>query len=434
LSVKQGFLGLLRKALEGDELKTQPRIAAVKPCVPASSLLQSAVTEKGENLLHLSAKSAFIPATKLVVEALGTVQSRPFFNSKDRDGFCPLHLACKRRGDLDSVLLYVYGGALLDTVDARGQTVLHLCFPPRLEVQEYVPVVDKFASDHSLLLTLPLKISKAWGVHGKGRVIGTDTFVLRGLINQFIARGASIIAKDEQGRTPAHCAAANGWGINMDALFSRSGSEAEDAIRECLRTLDYSGTDVLTTTRVKNDKEGEAIVVSEMRKRCIDTIPHSQPGGVENVQQAFKKSPVQSLHTQSPISMTTGSPSAALAPSSPPIHQPIPRPSPSVQQLSSPASPASTTHSNATVSPTSSRVVSPTPSSPRILHPSQYTPPAPSHPSGATPPLNQPSPHPVQPTMHPYLQGPQLPQAQYRPPSSDESKKREGKFLKNIFK
>jgi hypothetical protein len=41
-SVERGHLGLLRKLLEGDDLHSQPRVYAPKPCRPAASLVGSA--------------------------------------------------------------------------------------------------------------------------------------------------------------------------------------------------------------------------------------------------------------------------------------------------------------------------------------------------------------------------------------------------------
>jgi hypothetical protein len=412
-SVKRGYLGLLRKALEGDELQAQPRTSVPRPCVQASSLLESAITRKRENLLHLSAKSAFIPATKMMLEALGTVQSKKYFAEKDNDGFCPMHIACRRRGDLDTVLLCLYGGADLNTVGPGGQTALHFCFPRKEDIQDFFEAFQDFTREHGLLLTLPLKRPRAWGLHGKGQEIGHNTFLLRRMINQIACRSASINTRDQCGATPAHLAAANGWGINVDALFSRSSAEAEDMVRDCLLAKDKQGNTVLSLMRAMADDEGEKIILAEMRQRCIDTAASGQSQNILSpsiygtdwqkkyvagmhmgplpdfvaVSQPYVEAPLpKPTQIRSPLQRTPNSystsqssliyqrpvmnqsPSQAAHPPTPQSFYPVSKPSSAATTL------VSTSQSSLTGSPTTLRQGSPAAGSPVYSQPYQYSP------------------------------------------------------------
>lgn len=407
LSVRQGYLGLLRKALEGDELETRPRTDPIKPVAEAITLLNSAITANGENLLHLSGRAAFIPVTKMVVEALGRVQSKPFLAAKDSGGYCPLHLACRGRGDFESFLLFLYGGADINELDARGQTALYMCFPPKAETHDYVPTLDRLATEHGLLLTLPLKSFQAWGNYNNGRTVDTPTFVLRRLINCFVANKCSVDVKDLQGRTSAHYAAVNGWGINIDALFKGSGAETEEKIRLMLLASDDLGDDILSTARKHNDETCEAIIVSEMRKRCLD-IPLKATSETQLLDEC-NKPPVNTIQH-----IIQSNPSEHVQPAMPNTKD-APGPKGPGPMITLPPT-VSSSRSHSLLTPTS-------PQSPAL---SQTSPPNSSHGSMSSP-VGRPSPLPSPP------QPPYSPPVTYRVAPNEENRKG-GKFLKKIFK
>jgi hypothetical protein len=269
MSVDRGYLGLLRKLLEGDDLASPPRTNKSKPCPSASSLVASFSDHNGDNLLHRAAKRAYLPVTKVLVECLGTVQSKPGFSKLDMDGLSPLHLACKRRGDLDTVLLYIYAGADLDLTSSEGRTALHYCFPSKGDIHDYLDSLLDLFQDHRLLTTLPVEPSKIYGTFGAGREVNNVTFTLRKIIRQLCCRGASTIIQDQWGASPGHLAAANGWGTNVDMFFIRSGDEAENMIQECLCVRDKENNSVLAAMRMAKDIYGEKIFSGEMKKRCI---------------------------------------------------------------------------------------------------------------------------------------------------------------------
>ncbi len=333
-SVDRGYLGLLRKLLEGDELSTAPRVYAPKPCNSAASIAGSIDTYTGGNLLHRAAAKAYIPGLKMMVECLGKIKAPPLFSALDNDGLSPLHICVQRRGDIDTLLLCIYAGADLDHDSLTGQTALHYCFPRKEEIHDYFPAVEDLSKEHGLLITLPIKPPRAWGIHGGGREIGRPTSALRNFVHQLSCHGASVALQDLSGATPAHLAAVTGWGVNVDMLFIRGGETAEGMARELLQVRDRHNNSVLSVMRAMDDEEGERIISAEMRKRCIDTTAINNPQTTPSYPIASPKrrraetslrvsetqrKPLASASLPSPLSHT--SPSAIPTP---PTNQPPP--------------------------------------------------------------------------------------------------------------
>ena len=279
------------------------RITAAAPVSSAAPLASVISPTNGENLLHLCARKAFIPVTKLLIECLGITPSKQLLAKQANNGLLPLHMACQRRGHLDSILLFIYAGVDLNLTDACGRTALHHCFLPSQSIHDYVAAIEDFAEQHGLLLTLPLKRPEVWSPNGTGQEVNHQAFAIRRMAQQFSGRpSAKFDTQDNDGASPAHLAAANGWSSILNVLFVRDGEAAENMARNCLILKDKNGNSVLSVVRTIEDKAGETIITAEMRKRCLDVFPAA------NLQSAISYRPLGSAaqlpSTQSAVAQT----------------------------------------------------------------------------------------------------------------------------------
>jgi hypothetical protein len=368
LAVERGYIGLLRKLLEADDLRSPPRTDKPRPSAAAGHLIYSITDKGGNNLLHLSARRGFLPVHKMIVESLGTVRSKSALSSLNYDGLAPLHIACLRRGDIDIMLLCLYAGGDLNQLSSTGRTALHYCFPEKEKINEYLPGLEDFVQKHKLLITMPVRPASVHGLYNEDKKIENRTFMLRGIIRQLYCRGGKLTIQDHSGATPAHLAARNGWGINTDLLFIKSGAEAEKELEQCLRLRDNDNNSILATMRISGDIDGEKIISTEMRKRCMDTSPDKHP------QTEYFAGPSQSMAASH---SNSSKPSPNIA-----IHR-VPTPNNSkttASQQSSPISPFQTYMSspqqcrNTSVSSVPSRKpVSPSPSPMQLQAPDHGT-------------------------------------------------------------
>jgi hypothetical protein len=351
LSVERGYLGLLRKLLEGDDLKSPPRTHPPQPCAPATRLLATVIDGLGNNLLHISSRRAFIPVQKLLVECLGTVESRPSLSKHNSSGLTPLQVACLRRPDIDIVLLLLYAGADVNQRSATGRTALHYCFPSKSEVHNYLPGLEDFVQAYSLLVTIPMEHPRLQSAYTDTSQTNNPTLTIRAIIRQLYIRGANLSIKDRWGAAPAHLAAANGWGSNIDIFFLGSGEDVESMTRECLTVRDLNNNTVLALMRISGDSEGEAIIAEEMKKRNMDTSIIANPQNNTPIAETPGPPPFQIMpnYIQAALSKEVG----ASPPSSPPSGQKPFQPQPNGPTISEPVrSPIAVSDSTSPTFPT----------------------------------------------------------------------------------
>ncbi|KAH7234652.1 uncharacterized protein BKA55DRAFT_543837 [Fusarium redolens] len=388
--VQNGFLGVLRRLLNGERIDTQSGPITNQPTATAHKLLAASITDAGDNLLHLATRSGFIDVVKLLLEFAGKGRGALCLGQLNQAGHTPFHVACIRRVHVDVLKLCVVGGAKCDQVSGVGRSALHYCFPDKESFRPYYPDLVKLFEDFQLLVTLPLDCWKGWTKDKATVTIDPHVYDLRQLIQYIYCRGADICIQDHFGATPGHLAVRRGWHVNTDIFFAGARTEDERVVHSFLRLRDHDRASMLDLSRAMGDKAAEDMISSEMRKRCIE-VPLSPP---------------VSLQLPQPSSSNSHSPDLPMT--TPPLNQPLAQPA---KQMLSPAT-ATGYKSSATYSPTPS--ASSRPFTPVFLQPSN-APTASTHSrpasTAATPDSAHQSPHtPQSPVVNPGPQSRPVPQ------------------------
>lgn len=387
--VQNGFLGVLRRLLNGERIDTQSRPITNQPTATAQKLLAASITDAGDNLLHLATRSGFIDVVKLLLEFAGKGRGALCLGQLNQAGHTPFHVACIRRVHVDVLKLCVVGGAKCDQVSGVGRSVLHYCFPDKESFRPYYPDLVKLFEDFQLLVTLPLDCWKVWTKDKATVTIDPHVYDLRQLIKYIYCRGADICIQDNFGATPGHLAVRRGWHVNTNIFFAGARTEDERVIHSFLRLRDHDRASMLDLSRAMGDKAAEDMISTEMSKRCIE-VPLSPPAPL-----------------QLPQPSSSNSHSPGLPMTTPSLNQPLAQPA---KQMLSPAT-ATGYKSSATYSSTPS--ASSRPFTPVFLQPSN-APTASTHSrpasTAATPDPAHQSPHtPQSPVVNPGFQSRPVP-------------------------
>jgi hypothetical protein len=132
-------------------------------------------------------------------------------------------------------------------------------------------------SDHALPTIAPLDMPQTYGIDGRGNAIDPRAYDFRVIVKELLCCNADMSIPDQDGMTPLHMAAKEGWGDNLDLFFLHDQDRASRLQRTCLGICDDAGLTVLDHARMTGIGDvvngGEDIIVSEMRKRAMEIPP-----------------------------------------------------------------------------------------------------------------------------------------------------------------
>jgi hypothetical protein len=262
ISVKNGWFALISKWIR-------------RECLTGSSGISvgNNFSSKEEEAIHEVTQLGFPYIFKVIVEGLGLERCRRLVDRTNSIGQTPLHLACKHRAPKEVFRLLYILGAHVNSQCHLGQTPLHYCLPNSKVVPPVFEEVLKMMSDHSLPAIAPLDAPKIWDRNDQARFVDTRAYDFRVLIHQLLARNADMSIPDQEGMTPVHRAAKEGWGDIIDIFFRHEHGDAEQLQRTCLKIRDYAGHTALDYSRMYGNLTGEDVLVSEMRKRAMEIPP-----------------------------------------------------------------------------------------------------------------------------------------------------------------
>ena len=88
-----------------------------------------------------------------------------------------------------------------------------------------------------------------------------------------LAYNADMTIPDQEGMTPIHRAAKEGWADTIDVFFRHEHGDSERLQRASLRIRYHAGHTALDYTRISGNIAGEEVLASEMRKRAMEVPP-----------------------------------------------------------------------------------------------------------------------------------------------------------------
>ncbi|KAJ8110730.1 hypothetical protein OPT61_g6498 [Boeremia exigua] len=266
--VQNGWLSLIRKIIRSQELVSMKFM------------------EKGTDFDHhveqafkSAAKAGQTYMMKSMAEGVGLGHWKRVVNLGDEQGLTAVHLACRNRAPKEVFhLLDLFGG----DVNARchaGRTPLAYCFPD----QASLPSLHEDLLDLIFNYQLPTTVShmKPEVRHGNGSIATVDSraYDFRIIISHLLSRHADIVTLDNEGMTPLHRAAREGWGNNLDVLFMHYHEESDSQQRESLTIRDYNNRTVLDYARMageRGDIQGKQdTVIAKMKILQIPIPPES---------------------------------------------------------------------------------------------------------------------------------------------------------------
>jgi ankyrin repeat protein len=264
MSVKNGWFGLVRKYVCREGLIDDSKIS-----------LGSDFASKEEGAFLQGAKSGFPYILKALVQGLGMERCRKLINRTNTQGQTPLHLACEYRAPKEVFRLLYSFGAYVNSQCHFGRTPLHYCLPNQKAVPPVFDDVLKMVSENSLPTIALLDAPKIYDRYGQGKPVDPRIEDFGALIDQLLCRNADMSIPDQEGLTPVHRAAKEGWGDNLDVFFIDEHGDAEQLQRTCLESRDYAGHTALDHARMTGLTGGEDVLVSEMRKRAMEIPPRT---------------------------------------------------------------------------------------------------------------------------------------------------------------
>lgn len=193
----------------------------------------------------------------------------------------------------------------------------------------------KMISHHSLPTITFLEAPEAWDKFCNARFIDSRAYDFRVLIYQLLAYNADMTIPDQEGMTPIHRAAKEGWADTIDVFFRHEHGDSERLQRASLRIRYHAGHTALDYTRISGNIAGEEVLASEMRKRAMEIPPrppqHLLPMGPQDL-------PMQKFTIRKPRAPVPRAPSPHEVPESLRISQPTRSPQPPPNPSQAPSS------------------------------------------------------------------------------------------------
>jgi len=263
-AVQRGWFGLAEKGLSYRELNSSKLLAQDDNFIyRADVAFQEAV------------KAGYPFVMKKFLECMSVELWKNRVNVPDSQGLTPYHLACKYRAPKEVFVLFQVLTTEKNHKDNKGRTPLSYCFPKQDEVPPvYQSVVDMII-EFSLPTITPTDKPIAYGGRYRGNPKRVDprTQSFRLILDQLLRRNANPVLEDDSGMTPAHRAAKDGWGDNLDVFFIYKHGEFPRWTGKLLNMLDNENRSILDYARLagnRGDIQGrEDIVEDEMEKRDI---------------------------------------------------------------------------------------------------------------------------------------------------------------------
>ncbi|KAJ0415115.1 ankyrin repeat-containing domain protein [Aspergillus carlsbadensis] len=168
----------------------------------------TALTHSQQSTLHIAAISKQSNTMGFLLETVADSQREHLVNQQDDEGRTPLFYACLS-GHLETVSLLLAAGADIQMSDSKGATPLHAC---------------AYFKDDRPMPARNRHESPAAAVHQP-----RETFGVSGVIAILRTGGASLVARDNQGRTPLALAVEHGNEVMVAAML-------EDTEREMLES------------------------------------------------------------------------------------------------------------------------------------------------------------------------------------------------------
>jgi hypothetical protein len=263
-AVQRGWFGLAEKGLSSRELNSSKQF------------------EKDDNFIYRAdvalkeaVKAGYPFVMKKFLEGMSVELWKNRISIPDSQGLTPYHLACKHRAPKEVFRLIQVLTTEKNHKDNNGRTPLSYCFPKQDEVPPVYQSVVDMITEFSLPTITPTDKPKAYGGHYRGNPKRVDprTESFRLILDQLLCRNANPILEDDSGMTPAHRAAKEGWGDNLDVFFMYKHGEFPRWTDEMLNMLDNENRSILDYARLagnRGDIQGrEDIVEDEMEKRNI---------------------------------------------------------------------------------------------------------------------------------------------------------------------
>lgn len=320
-SAENGYFELLKKYLSGD------------PLTPGSQATVRGLSnmgkfgDNGETVFHQCARLGFPYVLKAFIGCIPLARTKELVNYPNSQGQTPLHLACMYRAPKELFRLLYCFGADINTRCHQGRTALHYCFPDQSVLPAIYDKVINLASEHSLITITPLDKPQIF-VQGACKPVEPRVSAIEEMVNKLLGRRADMCITDNEGMSPLHTAAKNGWGDNLGLFFRLEGENWESQQRTCLKLRDNANSTLLDYTRRSEIREGmnrgEDLITEEMSKRGM-SIPaksaydlwYSQPQWTK-VRLGRSRTPVQDDDIQSsyniPRATTSPQPGAAMSP------------------------------------------------------------------------------------------------------------------------
>jgi hypothetical protein len=304
-AVQRGWFGLIAKGFSCKELNS------------------SNLFEKDDNFIYKTdvalqeaVKVGYPFVMKRVLEWVGFEFCKKRINTPNSQGLTPYHLACKHRAPKEVFRLIQVLTTEKNHKDNDGRTPLSYCFPKQDEVPPVYHLIINMITEFALPTITPTEKPKAYGGYYRGNPKAVDprTESFRFVLDQLLCRNANPVLEDNSGMTPAHRAAKEGWGDNLDVFFMHKHGEFPKWTSELLHMVDNENHSILDYARAagnKGDIQGrEDIIEDEMERRDIPipqrmnlttgtmqdqwiTIPMNRPRPPANTQPAAPSAPTQ---------------------------------------------------------------------------------------------------------------------------------------------
>jgi hypothetical protein len=263
-AVQRGWFGLAEKGLSFRELHSSNYLPEDDNFVHKSGeALQEAVI------------AGYPFVMKKFLECMGIELCKTRINLPNSQGLTPYHLACKHRAPKEIFRLLQVLTTEKDHKDKHGRTPLSYCFPRQDEVAPVYQIIVDMITEFSLPTTTPIDKPKAYGGYYRGSPKRVDprTESFRLILDQLLCRSANPVLADDSGMTPAHRAAKEGWGDNLDVFFIHKHGYFKKWTKELLTMLDNENRSILDYARRagnRGDIQGrEDIIEDEMEERGI---------------------------------------------------------------------------------------------------------------------------------------------------------------------
>jgi hypothetical protein len=264
--VHNGWLSLIRKSLWCQQLTSTNTMERNED-----------FDRQANTAFQYAAQVGHTHVMKRMVECVGFDYWKRTINQGNAQGLTAVHLACQYRAPKEIFRLLQLCGGDPNARCHAGRTPLIYCFPDQASLPSMYQLILDLISAHQLPTTAPLNKPKAWVSNRNCTDIDPRAYDFRVIVNHLLCRNANMTVVDNQGMTPLHHAAKEGWGDVLPVFFLHYHDASDDWQKQCLTMRDYNNRSALDHARMAGNRGdiqgGEDSIIAQMSRLQVAVPP-----------------------------------------------------------------------------------------------------------------------------------------------------------------